>query len=174
MSTTMKSVFLGLLFLLAVIQLFRIDKTNPELKPGEDFLTLTSPGADLGAMIKDACYDCHSNETKYPWYTNVAPVSWWIKKHINEGREELNFSLWAGYEAKRRIHKMEEAAEMVHEGEMPLKSYIWMHPEADLSAAQEEQLVAFFKAQMVREELGTAPEIQASPTGDEEEKEGRE
>lgn len=154
MSTTLKRVFLGLLAVLVILQFFRIDKTNPPVTTDEDFLYLAAPPQEIGLLIKDACYDCHSNETEYPWYTNVAPISWWIADHIEEGREELNFSTWAQYDAKRRAHKLEEAAEEVHEGHMPLKSYLWLHGEARLSDEQRERLAAWFEEQMGREVVG--------------------
>lgn len=103
MSKLTKRILLGLVGLLLVIQFFRIDKTNPPVNQAKDFIKLSSPPAKVAQLLKDACYDCHSHETKYPWYTNIAPVSWWIKNHIDHGREHLNFSVWADYEAKKRI-----------------------------------------------------------------------
>ncbi len=141
-----KKILLGLVAVLIIIQFFRIDKTNPPVDNSQDFMTLTSPPAEVAQIMKDACYDCHSHETAYPWYTNVAPVSWWIKKHINEGREHLNFSIWGTYTAKKADHKLEECYEEVEEGEMPLNSYTWAHAEARLTDTQREQLVSWFKS----------------------------
>lgn len=84
-----------------------------------------------------ACLDCHSNETKWPWYSSVAPVSWLVRNHIDEGREMLNFS-----EMNRTYEEAGEAAETVEEGEMPPAYYTLLHPEARLSAAEKSQLVA--------------------------------
>jgi len=137
---TLKRVILGLVFLFVLIQLFRIDKTNPEFDPSQDFIAVTNPPQEIATMLKAACYDCHSNETKYPWYSNVAPVSWWVKDHINEGRKELNFSLWGTFTEKRINHKLEEGYEKVGEGEMPLKSYLIIHDEARLTDGQRKQL----------------------------------
>jgi hypothetical protein len=131
-----KKILIGLLVILGVIQLFRIDKTNPESDPAIDFIAMTNPTSEVADMIKASCYDCHSNEVAYPWYTNVAPVSWWVKKHINEGREELNFSEWGDYKEDKRTHKLEEVYEEVQEREMPLKSYLIIHSEARLDDAQ--------------------------------------
>jgi cytochrome c553 len=132
---------------LLVLQFFQINKTNPEIKPGEDFLVINKTEASTAKLLKDACYDCHSHETKYPWYTNVVPLSWWIKKHIVKGREELNFSTWATYTAKKADHKLEESIEMLEEKKMPLKSYVIAHSEAKLSADQIKQLSDYFRSQ---------------------------
>jgi len=157
MSKTVQRILFGLLAVLVIIQFFQIEKTNPETNPEEDFLYLAAPPTELGMLIKDACYDCHSHETEYPWYTYVQPVGWWIKGHIDEGREHFNLSIWATYDAEKRAHKLEEAIEEVEEGHMPLPSYTWIHSEADLTEAQREELTAWFEVEMkkvaVEEEL---------------------
>jgi cbb3-type cytochrome oxidase cytochrome c subunit len=142
-----KLVVYALAGFLVIAQLFRIDKTNPPVDASQDYLATVDVPAEAAELIRTACYDCHSNETAYPWYTNVAPASWWIKKHINDGRKHLNFSVWGTYEAKRKSHKMEECYEMVEEGEMPMDSYTWMHGEAKLSSEQKAMLVDWFKKQ---------------------------
>src|SRR6218665_2695091 len=91
---TRKTILTGILLLLIVFQFFRIDKTNPPVDPAQDFIMLSHPPADLAVILKESCYDCHGNTTTYPWYTNIAPVSWWIKHHINDARKHLNFSTW--------------------------------------------------------------------------------
>lgn len=139
----------SLLFLVAalvIIQFFRIDKTNPEVVPAEDFMVAMAPPQDIQTLMKDACYDCHSHETIYPWYSNFAPVSWWLKDHIDHGRKHLNFSVWTTYPPKKAAHKLEECFEEVEEGEMPLKPYLITHGEARLSDTDRSKLVAWFKA----------------------------
>jgi len=143
---TFKKISLFLLFVFILIQFIRIDKTNAAVNPQDDFLTISSANSEVSKVIKSSCYDCHSNESTYPWYTNIAPVSWWVKNHINEGRDELNFSIWASYSEKRKNHKLEECIEMIEEGEMPMSSYTIMHGEAKLTDAQKLELVGFFKA----------------------------
>ncbi len=145
MNKTISRVLFALLALLVIIQFFGIDKENPPLEMEKDLLYVHKPPAEIGNKIRAACYDCHSHETTYPWYTSIAPVSWWIKDHINEGREELNFSTWSDYEPGRAAHKMEEAAEEVEEGHMPLPSYLWIHGEARLSEGEKESLATWFK-----------------------------
>lgn len=129
---------------LIIIQFFRIDKTNPEYDVNNDFITIHQPPEDVKLMLKEACYDCHSNESKYPWYTNVAPVSFWIKGHIDEGRKHLNYSKWGTFSDKRKNHKIEEMIDKVKEGEMPISSYKIAHSKARLSDEQRQRMVAFF------------------------------
>lgn len=126
---------------LVVIQFFRIDKTTQPVDVTKDFVSLTNPPARVVEIIKTSCYDCHSDQTNYPWYTNIAPVSWWIGHHIEEGKEHLNFSNWASYSAKKADHKLEEFYEEVEEGEMPLKSYTFLHGAAKLSEENKEILI---------------------------------
>lgn len=161
---------------LVIIQFFGIDKTNPPVNAGEEFMALAEPPADIAKLLKDACYDCHSHETEYPWYTNIEPVSWWIAGHINEARGHLNFSKWGAYDAEKMAHKAEECGEEVEKGKMPLKSYLPMHPEARLSDAQRKRLSSWFLALAEQEEgpeaqqgVGEVPSKEdAEPSGEEE------
>lgn len=143
---TKKKILLFFLLLLVIIQVFRIDKSTKAVNPETDFIAMTSANGEVEHLLKVACYDCHSNQPTFPWYTNIAPVSWWIKHHIDEGSHHLNFSDWGTYSQKRKNHKLEECIEMVEEGEMPMDSYTWMHKDAKLTDAQKLQLVEFFKA----------------------------
>lgn len=143
---TKKKIIIGVVLLVIVIQIFRMDKTVKPVNPSTDFIALTTPSAEVETLLKIACYDCHSNQPSFPWYTNVAPISWWIKHHIDEGRQELNFSDWGTYSDKRKKHKLEECIEMIEENEMPIASYTWMHKDAKLTDAQKLQLIEFFRA----------------------------
>ncbi len=140
-----KKILYGLLVILIIIQFFRIDKTNPAIKIENDFIEINNPPEEIASILKTSCYDCHSNESTYPWYSNIAPVSWWVKDHINEAREELNFSEWGTFTAKRKDHKLEEMVEEVEEGEMPLNEYTWTHSEAKLTAEQKTLLMDWVK-----------------------------
>lgn len=142
---TLKNISIFLIFLLLIIQSFRIDKTIQPIDSSKDFIALTSANPEIANTLKIACYDCHSNQPTYPWYTNVAPVSWWIKHHINEGSHHLNFSEWGTYSEKRKNHKLEECVEMIEENEMPMSSYTLIHGDAELTDIQKLQLVEFFK-----------------------------
>jgi len=86
-------------------------------------------------MARHACMDCHSNQTVWPWYSSIAPISWFIQRDVNEGRRELNFSEW-----ERPQKEAREAAKVVRSGEMPPRSYLWAHPDARLQAAEKEAL----------------------------------
>jgi hypothetical protein len=146
-----KKIILSLFVILLAMQLIRIDKTNPPVVSSKDFINVTHPSKEVEALLTTACYDCHSNTTQYPWYTNVAPVSWWLKNHINEGREHLNFSEWNDYDAEQKAHKVEEMIEEIKEGEMPLSSYTITHSDANLSLNQREQLIKFLSSIPVNE-----------------------
>jgi hypothetical protein len=97
-------------------------------------------------MLIDKCYDCHSNNTVYPWYYNIQPVAWWMAGHVDEGKEHLNFSEYKKYPAKRAAHKLEEVIEMIDEDEMPLKSYLVAHPEAKLSQQDKDAINTWIKS----------------------------
>ncbi len=135
----------GLALIFIIIQFFRIDKTAPVSDPANDLLAMHDASPQVTEILKNACYDCHSNKTTYPWYSNIAPVSWWLKDHIKDARKHLNFSEWGTYELKRKKHKLEEVYEEVEKGEMPLDSYTWVHEEARLTGEQKELLIAWAK-----------------------------
>ncbi|MBU4539517.1 MAG: heme-binding domain-containing protein [Weeksellaceae bacterium] len=155
----MKKVLVTLLVAFILIQFFPIDKNNPAPTPQMDFLTIKKTPETTAALIRNSCYDCHSNETKYPWYTNVQPFAWFLKSHIDDGRKELNFSTFATYEPKRQAHKLSEAAEQVQKGDMPLDSYVLIHSEAKLSAPQQQELMQYFKR--VENDIRTANNLPA-------------
>ena len=126
----------------------RIDKTNPEVNVRKDFINTENVPIDVAKVLKIACYDCHSHETKYPWYTNVNPVSWWLKGHIDHGRKQLNFSTWQDYSEEDRKHAKKEVIEVVEEKRMPLTPYWIMHPAAKISPEQRKLLTDFFQSQL--------------------------
>ncbi|WP_313028323.1 heme-binding domain-containing protein [Soonwooa sp.] len=141
----MKKVITVLLVAFIMIQFFPIDKINPEINPQMDFVNTKKPSITVAKILKTSCYDCHSNETKYPWYADIAPASWFLKNHIDEGRIKLNFSTWATYEPKRQAHKLEESIEMLEKDEMPLESYLLGHPEAKLTPETKKLLIEYFR-----------------------------
>ncbi len=142
----------SLIVLLIVMQLFRGDKPVVVKDNPQDIHQVMAIDTKVSQILKEACYDCHSNETIYPWYANVAPVSWLVNHDVEEGREELNFSTWADYPVKRQNHKLEEVIELVEEGEMPMSIYKVTHPEARLSEEDIKLLVDWAKSSMVPEE----------------------
>ena len=140
-----KKVLIALLVIFIAIQFIPVDYTNPPVEEGKDFFAVNnSTPAETKTLIQNACYDCHSNETKYPFYSKIVPVSLWMKGHIEDGRKHLNFSDWGNYELERQQHKLEECVEMMENGEMPLPSYTLGHPEAKLSTEQRELLMEYF------------------------------
>lgn len=150
----MKKILIVLLVAFIIIQFFPIDKTNPATNDGMDFLKIKNTPEPIANIIKNSCYDCHSNETEYPFYSNIQPVAWLLKNHIDEGRIELNFSTFATYEPKRQAHKLEEATEYVEQKKMPLESYTLGHQDAKLTDEQRKQLADYFRK--VQKEIDTS------------------
>lgn len=133
MKVFFKYLLLILLILFIAIQFFGIKKSVPEYDESGDFLSEFNPPSDVETIFRSACYDCHSYETTYPWYSNVQPFGWWLQGHIDEGRDEMNLSLWNQYSRKDADHLLEEMVEMVEDEEMPLPSYTWIHSDARLT-----------------------------------------
>jgi cytochrome c551/c552 len=123
------------LAVLLLLQFIRPAKNKSNPPYPVDITTVYPVPADVQVILKNACYDCHSNNTGYPWYNNVQPVGLYLDHHVKEGKHELNFNEFAIYPAKRQRHKLEEIAEQVKEGEMPLRSYTLLHAEARLTDA---------------------------------------
>jgi mono/diheme cytochrome c family protein len=130
-----------------IIQFVPIDRNNPPVAHEPDW---DSP--QTRALMEKACFDCHSNETRWPWYSKVAPASWVVVDHVQEGREELNLSEWGLHEAEAEEAMEEEGEEVeemvnkVRKGKMPLPSYLLLHPEARLTDAEIEQLIQGIEA----------------------------
>jgi hypothetical protein len=127
----------GLLVLgagLLVAQAFRIDRTNPPVTS-----EVAAP-PEVAALLRRACYDCHSNETVWPWYAGLAPVSWLLAHDVGEGREKVNFSTWAALDRAKKRKRLTQSAEEVAEGEMPPWYYLPMHAAAHLAPEEKEAL----------------------------------
>lgn len=146
----MKKIIVILFGLLILIQFIRIDQTAHSIDKGKDFASNATIPADVRAIIKRSCYDCHSLETKYPWYANVAPVSWWIKNHVNEGRNFINFSTWEDYNSDEKSRKLVNSMAYIKPDMMPLSSYISQHKEAKLSVKDKEILNEWMQAEAER------------------------
>ena len=127
----------GLVIALVAIQLVPINRTNPPVE------TEVPASAEVRSVLRRACYDCHSNETRWPWYTRIAPASWLIAKDVSGGREELNFSTWDRLSAADQAEAISKSWETVAEGEMPPWFYLPLHREARLSADDRELLRAW-------------------------------
>ncbi len=116
-----------LLVVLIGIQFVRPQKNNGGYESIMYFENETKPSVQVASILKESCYDCHSNQTQYPWYAEIAPVSLWLEEHIEHGKEHFNVSEWKTYSVKKKDHKLEELIEMVEAEEMPLESYTWIH-----------------------------------------------
>ena len=144
-----KKILLGLATVFVIIQFFH-PKKNDSNDITYDISKKYNVPADVQAILKVACNDCHSNKTEYPWYANIQPVAWWMNDHVDEGKRELNFSTFLSRKLAIQNHKLEEIAEQVEKGEMPLASYTYlgMNPEAKLTNDQKMTLINWVKAQM--------------------------
>jgi hypothetical protein len=131
---------LGSTTILAGMLLINPPLKNPPLIPGKDVFATNAPPQEIVTLIHGACYDCHSDETKWPWYSHVAPVSWWLVGHVNDGRKRLDFSQWPHDDPRRAAKKWRRIGETVADGDMPLPGYDKMHPAARLTDAQRKQL----------------------------------
>jgi cbb3-type cytochrome oxidase cytochrome c subunit len=132
-----RRVLLALVAILAAIQLVPVSRTNPAVEE-----EVRAP-EDARVVIERSCYDCHSNETRWPWYARVAPGSWLVAWDVGEAREHMNFSTWNRYDEEERRDHLEEIQEVVDEGEMPLWYYLPLHPEARLGDADKAALRAW-------------------------------
>jgi hypothetical protein len=132
MRRTLKWAAIGIPVALLVAQLIPIDRSNPPVQ------TLVPVSADLEGVLRRSCFDCHSNESVWPWYSRVAPVSWLLKHDVGEGREHVNYSEWNQYSAEQRAKMIHESWEEVESDEMPPWIYLLMHRDARLSDADKE------------------------------------
>lgn len=132
----MKKVLLFLLVVFIIIQLIRPARNMAQGPFPNDISVRYPMPENVHAILQKACYDCHSNNTTYPWYDQVQPVMWWVDNHIKDGKRHLNFNEFLTYRTARQYHKIEECMEAVEEGWMPLSSYTLMHRDADITGEE--------------------------------------
>ncbi len=144
--------FVSILVLIIVMQFFGPGTENQDVEDSADYLEIARVPDETAVLIRNACYDCHSYQTAYPWYSKVAPVSWMIHKHVEEGRDQFTFSEWGDYDQETRGHILEECAEEIEEGEMPLSSYLIIHRNARFSDDEKEAVIRWFE-QSSKQEL---------------------
>jgi hypothetical protein len=151
----MKKVFktIGWLLLVAfiIVQFFRPQKNVETGVAANHISTKYEIPSDVNVILEKACNDCHTNNSKYPWYFNIQPVGIWMNKHIVDGKKHLNLSEYTNKRLRYQYHKMEEVIEMVKEGEMPLDSYTWTHNDAELTQEEKTKITSW--AQGIMDEM---------------------
>ncbi len=135
-----------MLFSVVLIQFYPIDKTVKKIPITYDIFRQENVSEEVEVLIKNACYDCHSNETKYPDYSVYAPISWYIEYHIEEGRKNANFSYWKKYDKDQKNAIIKNSIETLESGSMPLNSYVKKHSEAILNSKDRILLIEWFKS----------------------------
>jgi hypothetical protein len=128
------------------IQLIRPDRENPPVDASKDLLTLSAAPEEIQAILRRSCYDCHSNQTRWPWYSAIAPVSWLTADDVHEGRKHMNFSEWGTYPRGRQISRLEMIGTEIDKSEMPPANYLLLHRDARLSEAEKDTLLAWVDA----------------------------
>ena len=136
----LKWLVIALLVIFVGIQFIRPARTNPVIDQPQTIEAHVQMSPEVSSILARSCNDCHSNKTVWPWYTNVAPVSWWLSNHVNEGRHELNMSEWGRLPRDRQERKLRQMCDEVTDGMMPLSSYLPMHPTARLSEQDKKTL----------------------------------
>ncbi|MEJ1223468.1 heme-binding domain-containing protein [Sediminicola sp. 1XM1-17] len=139
----LKKILIVLLVALVLIQFYRPEKNNAEYRDVASFEAETKPSPEMKAVLENNCYDCHSNKTEYPWYAEIAPISFVIADHVEEGAEHFNVSDWDAYTVKKKDHKLEELIEEVEEGEMPEKGYSLIH--GKMTDKEKQELINWVK-----------------------------
>jgi hypothetical protein len=127
-----------------VIQVIPVERNVSTVPPGQSFEKTEKVPANVAAILKVSCYDCHSNNTRYPWYSELQPGAWFMAQHIKKGKEELNFDEFNNYSKRRKKAKIKSITSQIEKEEMPLKSYLMLHSSARLSAADKMDLIDFF------------------------------
>src|SRR4030095_7156763 len=153
MKRYLKIAVIAIAVILLGIQLVRIDRSNPPVVPAQAIESHMGVPGDVSEILGRSCNDCHTHKTAYPWYSQVAPVSWWLRNHISDARRHLNMSEWGTYEPKKQAHKLEEICDEVRSGNMPLPSYLWVHHDAMLSEPDKDALCSWTQSE--RNRLGS-------------------
>jgi hypothetical protein len=148
-----KKLKIGLYILIAIgaiIQVFRPDRSNPEFDRTKDIGELAGMDSSIARLFRRSCYDCHSYETRWPWYSNVAPVSWLLASDVDGGRRHVNFSIWGKYAPSRRSQSLDDMHDEITSGDMPLPKYLVLHPDARLTQAERDSIVAWADREKAR------------------------
>ena len=143
---SLKRIGIVILVVLVGIQFFPIRNNQSTEVPTTDFVVSYQAPENIGNILHTSCYNCHSNNTNYPWYSHVQPVGWFLESHINKGKKELNFSEFGSYSLRRQKSKLKSMVNQVEKGEMPLSSYTLIHRDARLSIDQKKVLVNYLNS----------------------------
>ena len=128
-----------------VIQFFPVDYNQSETVPDTDFMLVNDVPSDIQNKLQVSCYDCHSNNTQYPWYSKVQPIAWFLEGHIKEGKAELNFNEWDSLSSRRKASKLRSIIKQIESGEMPMASYTLIHKEATFSEKEAQRVVKYME-----------------------------
>ncbi|HIB48113.1 MAG TPA: hypothetical protein EYN07_10285 [Flavobacteriaceae bacterium] len=131
---------------LIVIQFFPITLNESDTVPQSDFMVVNQVPATIKNRLQVSCYDCHSNNTDYPWYSKIQPAAWYLEDHIQEGKDELNFNEWAEYSDRRKNSKLRSIISQIEEDKMPLDSYTLIHRDAILSDEDKRVIIDYMTA----------------------------
>ena len=131
---------------LIVIQFFPITLNESDTVPQSDFMVVNQVPATIKNRLQVSCYDCHSNNTDYPWYSKIQPAAWYLEDHIQEGKDELNFNEWAEYSDRRKKSKLRSIISQIEEDKMPLDSYTLIHRDAILSDEDKRMIIDYMTA----------------------------
>ncbi|OPB86518.1 cytochrome C [Elizabethkingia occulta] len=149
-----KKIFLAGIILLLVLQFFQpvrnIDKGRA---PSSDFMQVSKAPITIQHTLLNSCYDCHSNNTHYPFYSYVQPIGYLLEKHIRNGKQELNFNEWGNYSSRKKRNKLSAIREQIESSKMPLPSYLILHQNAKLSEPQKQELLKWIKSVEKRDSL---------------------
>ena len=146
LKTILKRTLQLLILAFIVIQFFRPEKNKAADIGNNDISLVYTVPAEVQQVLKTSCYDCHSNNTVYPWYAEIQPVAWWLNDHIKHGKDELNFSAFKSYSIRRQYRKLEEINDLVKKDEMPLDSYLLIHNDARLTPEQKLTLATWVES----------------------------
>lgn len=150
----LRIILLSILIIFVLIQFIRPARNLSSQTYPDDIASLYAVPPDVQVILKDACYDCHSNNTRYPWYVNIQPVGWMLARHVRNGKEELNFNEYGSYSPKRQLNKLKRMKEQIKEEQMPLKSYTLMHASARLTSSQKEAIIKWIDGILSSKETG--------------------
>ena len=143
-----KRILIGFVVIIIIIQFIQPARNNTGQVVPQSFIDTFLPNDTVLNLLSNSCFDCHSNNTKYPWYTNVQPIGWLMANHINDEKKELNFNELAALSTRRRNSKFKSISQQIEQAKMPLKSYLFIHRNAALNEADKKLLINFFQSKI--------------------------